>query len=77
MEARVLIMQNTAAVNLAGNPALAIPVPIPGEIVPLTSLQLVGPRLSEAALLNVGRQIEEQRSSVDQQRISPKSGLRQ
>jgi amidase len=77
MEARVLIMQNTAAVNLAGNPALAIPVPIRGEIVPFTSLQLVGPRLSEAALLNVGRQIEEQRSSVDQQKISPKSGLRQ
>ncbi|MDB6151057.1 MAG: Amidase [Chthoniobacter sp.] len=57
-EARVLAMQNTAAVNLAGVPALAIPVPVDDRAVPFTSLQLVGPRLSEAALLNAGRLVE-------------------
>jgi len=49
--------QNTVGVNFAGNPALAIPIPMPaqGKIHPVTSLQLVGPRLSEAQLLNAGR----------------------
>jgi Asp-tRNA(Asn)/Glu-tRNA(Gln) amidotransferase A subunit family amidase len=47
-----------AAVNLAGNPALAIPIPLPGKAVSVTSLQIVGPRLSEAKLLNAGRLIE-------------------
>src|ERR1700692_1143458 len=46
LEARVLIMQNTAAVNYAGNPALAIPIPVNDKTVPVTSLQLVGPRKS-------------------------------
>jgi Asp-tRNA(Asn)/Glu-tRNA(Gln) amidotransferase A subunit family amidase len=57
-EARVLAMQNTAAVNFAGVPALAIPVPVRSRAVPFTSLQLVGPRRSEAALLNAGHLIE-------------------
>ena len=57
-EALILGEQNTAAVNLAGVPALAIPVPIRSKQVPVTSLQLVGSRRSEAALLNAGRLIE-------------------
>jgi len=57
-EALVLDMQNTEAVNFAGNPALAIPIPMEGKDVRVTSLQLVGPRLSEAELLNAGRLIE-------------------
>ena len=59
-ELRVFDMQNTVAVNYAGNPALAIPISMPpqGKTTPVTSLQLVGPRLSEAALLNAGRLIE-------------------
>jgi Asp-tRNA(Asn)/Glu-tRNA(Gln) amidotransferase A subunit family amidase len=59
LDALVLQIQNTAAVNFAGNPALALPVPIHHARVPVTSLQLVGPRLSEAELLNVGRIVEE------------------
>ena len=49
--------QNTVGVNFAGNPALAIPIPMPaqGKNHPVTSLQLVGQRLSEAQLLNAGR----------------------
>jgi len=59
-ELEVFSTQNTAAVNFAGNPALAMPIPMPakGKTVPVTSLQLVGPRLSEAELLNAGRLIE-------------------
>ena len=51
-------MQNTVAVNYAGNPALAVPIPLKDQTIPVTSLQLVGPRMSEAGLLNVGRLIE-------------------
>jgi Asp-tRNA(Asn)/Glu-tRNA(Gln) amidotransferase A subunit family amidase len=58
-EAQILDLQNTVAVNFAGNPALAMPIPLDNKIFPATSLQLVGPRLSEAALLNAGRLIEE------------------
>jgi Asp-tRNA(Asn)/Glu-tRNA(Gln) amidotransferase A subunit family amidase len=58
LEARVLALQNTSAVNFGGNPALAIPIPVRHANVPVTSLQLVGPRLSEAELLNAGRLIE-------------------
>jgi Asp-tRNA(Asn)/Glu-tRNA(Gln) amidotransferase A subunit family amidase len=58
LEARVLNLQNTVAVNFAGNPALAVPIPVDDKAVPLTSLQLVGPPLSEAALLNAGRLVE-------------------
>jgi amidase len=56
-ELYVLNSQNTMAVNLAGNPALAMPVEIPGSKIP-TSLQLVGPPLSEAQLLNAGRLLQ-------------------
>jgi amidase len=60
LDAHVLQIQNTVAVNFAGNPALAIPVPASHRFrVPVTSLQLVGPRLSEAQLLNAGRIVEE------------------
>jgi amidase len=59
MEAQMLKIQNTVAVNFGGNPALAMPVPVSGEKIPVTSLQLVGPRLSEAELLNAGRLLEE------------------
>ena len=58
MEALVLNLQNTVAVNFAGNPALAVPVPLKHESFPVTSLQLVGPKLSEAELLNAGRLVE-------------------
>jgi len=58
LEARVLALQNTSPVNFGGNPALAIPIPVERASVPVTSLQLVGPRLSEAQLLNAGRLIE-------------------
>ena len=58
LEAHVLTLQNTVAVNFAGNPALAVPVPLRGGKVPVTSLELIGPRLAEADLLNAGRLIE-------------------
>jgi amidase len=57
-EALVLDLQNTEAGSFAGNPALAIPIPMEGKDVRVTSLQLIGPRLSEAELLNAGRLIE-------------------
>ena len=57
-ELKALSLQNTESVNLAGNPALALPIPLKGRSVPVTSLQLVGPRLSEAQLLNAGRLVE-------------------
>ena len=60
LDAQVLQMQNTVAVNFAGNPALAMPIPATHRFrVPVTSLQLVGPRQSEAQLLNAGRIVEE------------------
>jgi Asp-tRNA(Asn)/Glu-tRNA(Gln) amidotransferase A subunit family amidase len=58
VEAQMLNLQNTAAVNFAGNPALAMPIPSDDKSLPATSLQLVGPRWSEAELLNAGRLIE-------------------
>ena len=58
MEARMLDLQNTVAVNFAGNPALAVPIPLRDADVPVTSLQLIGPWLSEAQLLNAGRLVE-------------------
>jgi len=57
-ELQMLNVQNTVPVNFAGNPALAIPIPLNDKIVPATSLQLIGPRFSEADLLNAGRLIE-------------------
>ncbi|CAN5305184.1 amidase [soil metagenome] len=57
-EARVLALQNTVAVNLAGNPALALPIPVEDQAIPVTSLQLVGRPYGEAELLNIGRLVE-------------------
>jgi len=57
-EVRMLNLQNTQAVNFGGVPALAMPIPLGRRSVP-TSLQLVGPAQSEAALLNAGRLVEE------------------
>jgi amidase len=57
-EAYVLGLQNTSPVDFAGNPALAIPVPVKDRSVPVTSLQLVGPWFSEARLLSAGRLVE-------------------
>ena len=60
LDAHVLQIQNTVAVNFAGNPALAMPIPASHRFrVPVTSLQLVGPRMAEAQLLNAGRIVEE------------------
>jgi Asp-tRNA(Asn)/Glu-tRNA(Gln) amidotransferase A subunit family amidase len=56
-EARVLSLQNTVAVNYAGNPAIAIPVPLKGGGFPVTSLQLIGPNNGEAELINAARLI--------------------
>jgi amidase len=77
LEARVLNLQNTVAVNFAGNPALAIPIPLNDKTVPVTSLQLVGPWLSEAELLNAGRLIEAQHSQLDRQVVQAKSARTQ
>jgi Asp-tRNA(Asn)/Glu-tRNA(Gln) amidotransferase A subunit family amidase len=57
-ELRALALQNTQAVNFAGLPALAMPVPIAHASVPFTSLQLIGRPLAEAQLLNAGRLVE-------------------
>ena len=46
----------TGSVNLAGNPALSLPIPTGGRLP--SSLQLVGPHNSEAALLALGRVVE-------------------
>ncbi len=54
-EALVLGLQNTVPVNYAGNPAIAIPIPLGGRGFPVTSLQLIGPDLSEAGLVNAAR----------------------
>ena len=58
LEARMLQLQNTVAVNYAGNPALAVPIPLRRAGFALTSLQWIGPNGSEAGLLNAGRFIE-------------------
>jgi Asp-tRNA(Asn)/Glu-tRNA(Gln) amidotransferase A subunit family amidase len=57
-ELRITSLQNTSAVNLAGNPAVAIPVPLHDRNVPVTSLELIGRPRGEAALLNVARLAE-------------------
>lgn len=59
LDALMLQIQNTAPVNFAGNPALAMPIPIRNRRIPVTSLQLVGPNYSEAELLIAGRYVEE------------------
>jgi amidase len=72
-EAYVLGIQNTSPVNLAGNPALAIPVPVKDRSIPVTSLQLVGPLFSEARLLNAGRLVEAAYAPQDQISAAPKA----
>lgn len=47
----------TMAINVAGVPALAMPVPTPNQPIP-ASLQLVGPARSEERLLAAGRRVE-------------------
>ena len=54
-EAYNFSLQNTVGFNFSGNPAISIPIPMTDELVKTTSLQLVGPRRSEAQLLNAGR----------------------
>jgi Asp-tRNA(Asn)/Glu-tRNA(Gln) amidotransferase A subunit family amidase len=51
-----LLVATTVAVNLAGNPALAMPIPRPGR--PAASLQLVGRPHGEELLLAAGAQLE-------------------
>jgi len=58
LELRVLDIQNTVAVNYAGNPAIAVPIPAPIRKSPLTSLQLVAPPRHEAELLRAGSFVE-------------------
>ena len=58
LEVLVLKLQNTVAVSFAGNPALAMPIPLRHSAVRVTSLQLVGAPRSEAELLNAGRLVE-------------------
>lgn len=57
-EVRALALQNTQAVNFAGVPALAMPVPIAHENGRYASLQLIGRPFTEAQLLNAGRLVE-------------------
>jgi amidase len=54
-EGLVLAQQNTVAANYGGNPAIAIPIPLQRHGFPVTSLQLIGPKFSEAGLVNAAR----------------------
>jgi Asp-tRNA(Asn)/Glu-tRNA(Gln) amidotransferase A subunit family amidase len=58
LEADMLKLQNTVAVNYAGNPAVALPIPLRKGGTPMTSVQLIGPPLSEAPLLAAARFVE-------------------
>jgi len=70
-EGQMLSIQNTTPVNLAGNPALAVPVPVEDRAAPITSLQLIGPSFSEAGLLNAGRLVETSvNSSIDRPSVT-------
>jgi amidase len=73
-EALALGLENTAAVNFAGNPALAMPVPVNDKEIPVTSLQLIGPRSSEARLLSAGRLVEEAVHASVERAMASKSG---
>jgi amidase len=59
MEIFMLDFQNTVPVNLAGNPAIAVPIPVHHMNVHFSSLQLVAPPWKEAELLNAGRLVEQ------------------
>ena len=54
---RAVIAQYTWPINRAGNPALALPIQSEGTLP--ASLQLVGPRWGEAALLEIGLGLED------------------
>jgi amidase len=58
MDTRMLGLQNTVPVNLAGNPALSVPVPLQNAGFPVAGLELIGRSKGEAALLNAGRLVE-------------------
>jgi amidase len=73
MEARMLELQNTVAVNFAGNPALALPIPLHDPEVAVTSLQLIGPWLGEAQLLNAGRLVE---AAVKNEKGEPRGAVK-
>ncbi len=64
---RTVIAQYTWPVNRVGNPALALPIKSEGT--PPASLQLIGPRWGEAALLEIGLGLEE--SGIVQVRQPP------
>ena len=49
----------TAVINLAGLPALSLPVPASGQAGLPASLQLVGPARGEEQILALGARIEE------------------
>ena len=70
LEMRLLGLQNTDPMNLVGNPALVLPIPLKGRPVPVTSLQLAGPLFSEAELLNAGRLIEAGAKAKAQSRVT-------
>ena len=53
---RTALTTLTAPINVAGLPALALPVPVRGDLP--ASLQLVGPRGGEELLIAVGRIVE-------------------
>lgn len=53
---RAVLAQNTWPINRVGNPALALP--IESGATPPASLQLIGPRWGEAALLEIGLGLE-------------------
>lgn len=74
-ELRVFNMQNTTGVNYAGNPALAVPIPLPtrNKKTPVTSLQLIGPPRGEAELLNAGRLLERKPSPPNATLVQPSS----
>jgi amidase len=74
-EELVLGLENTAAINYAGNPALAMPVPVTDRDIPVTSLQLIGPRLSEDRLLAVGHLVEDAVGPAVKGAVAAKSGL--
>jgi Asp-tRNA(Asn)/Glu-tRNA(Gln) amidotransferase A subunit family amidase len=55
----VRLVAATSVVNLAGLPALSLPVPAPGGPGLPASLQLVGPDRSEERLLALAARVEE------------------
>jgi Asp-tRNA(Asn)/Glu-tRNA(Gln) amidotransferase A subunit family amidase len=67
-EARVLALQNTVAVNYAGNPAVAVPIHFNRRLP--TSVQLIGRNFSEAQLVHAAGLLtsEEQPKPVAQNR---------